>query len=139
MREWNILLIDQNDYHQYLHRFHELAGGNLPETAATVPINRLINKKRIQFINTTVTGINLDQRSVETSNGKINYDFLVISLGSQDEFFGIGESGKQSFCTLKSFHDACLTKAKIVSLANKDNANIVIVGGGFTGAELLRC
>ncbi len=135
MKGWEILLIDENDYHQYLYRFHELAGGNMSEVAATVPMDRLIGKKRIRFINAIVTALDPDIKSVETSNGSIKYDSLVIALGSQDEFFGIKGLDKQSVCTLKSLREACLTRAEVLDLADK-GGDIVIAGGGFTGTEL---
>jgi NADH dehydrogenase len=45
-----IVLVDENDYHQYLYKIQEVCNKEYEEKDIVVPISRLIKGKRIEFI-----------------------------------------------------------------------------------------
>ena len=81
-----IVLIEENDYHQYLYRIHEVCNSHYEDEEIIVPISRLLKGKRVKFLNTTVTGVDPERRVVETTDGDQPYDVLAITLGSHPEY-----------------------------------------------------
>ena len=135
-----IILLDENSYHQYLYRIHEICGLDYNEKDIIVPIRKLIYGKNIKFQMSKVKDIDPKQHVVETSRGELKFDILVIALGSHAEFYGI-EGVKEHSLVLDSFESAKRMRCDVEKLfmASKGEGRapkIVICGGGFTGTEL---
>ena len=75
----------------------------------------------------------------------IHYDFLVVALGSQTNFFGMKDVEKNAY-GMNSINDAILLRNRIIDLLEqaenetdpilrKALLRIVVVGGGFAGVE----
>jgi len=135
-----IILIDENNYHQYLYRIHEICSLDYDEDDIIVPIRKLIDGKNIEFRMIKVENIDPKRRVVETSQGELKFDILVIALGSHTEFYGI-EGVREYSLVLNSFDSAkrmkCAIEDLFMTLKGKGQSpKIVICGGGFTGIEL---
>ncbi len=135
-----VTLIDENDYHQYLYRIQEVCNIDFEEKEIIVPISRLIKGKNIEFRKTTVKTVNPNNHIVETTDGEIKYDVLVIALGSHVAYFGI-EGLEENSLTLNSYEAAKNIRARMETLFEEAEVSgqppkIVIGGGGFTGVEL---
>lgn len=142
-----IILIDKQDRHIRLTEIHEVAGGRVEPEAVTNPISNYCGRY-VKFIQDTVKSIDFDEKTLNTeSSSKIKYDKLVIAVGSQPEFFGIGGMEKHAF-TLWSLGDAITIKNHIIKmfeLASKEKdkekrkelLTFVVGGGGFTGVEMI--
>jgi NADH dehydrogenase len=135
-----IVLIDENSYHQYLYRIHEVCGLNYEEKDIIVPISRLIEDKNIEFRQMKVEGIDPERRVVETSEGQQPFDILVAALGSHTAYYGI-EGLEEHSLVLSSFEAAKKIRQVIEELfasakGTGRTPQIVIGGGGFTGTEL---
>lgn len=144
--DWQILLIDQYDYHQLKTELHEVAADRTNVETVKISIAKLLKGKNINFIQAEAINVDFAQNLVTTTKGKIKYDKLVIALGSETEFFGIPKLSKQAF-TLSSVDDAMRIKKHIHDIFSQarneqDEAKrralltVVIGGGGFTGVEL---
>lgn len=139
-RMGRVVLVDENDYHQYLYKIQEVCNKDYEEKDIIVPLSRLIKGKKIEFIKTSVRTVDPERRVVETTGGEIPYDILVIALGSHIAYFGI-EGLEENSLTLSSFEAAKEIRSRIEELfkeAERTGAppNIVVGGGGFTGVEL---
>lgn len=135
-----IVLMDENGYHQYLYRIHEICGPDYDDKDVIVPIPRLIKDKKIEFKQVKVEGIDTERRVVKTSEGEHPYDILVFALGSHPAYYGI-EGLEENSLILNSYEAAKEIRKKIEALYESakgtDQApRIVIGGGGFTGTEL---
>jgi NADH dehydrogenase len=131
-----IVLVDRNDYHQYLHLSYEIATGVKKVSDLTVPMNELLRNRRIRFIQGTVTDINLAKKTVKTEKGDIPYHKLVIALGSEPNYFHIKNAEALSL-RLSSVEAAITIQSKLKKLVTQEkNPKIVVGGGGFTGVEL---
>ena len=76
----------------------------------------------------------------------LKYDYLVIALGSENNFFSMSDIQKHSF-TMKNIDDAIILRNHIINMleqANLEEHNkelreslltFVVVGGGFNGVE----
>ena len=135
-----IILVDQNDYHQYLYRIHEVCNQSYEDEEIIVPIERLLKGKRVKFLNTSVVSIDPEKKIVETSDGEQRYDVLAVTMGSHPAYYGI-EGLKENSMTLGSFEQAQKIRARIEELFKKARETgkppmILIGGGGFSGVEL---
>ena len=81
-----------------------------------------------------------DKRSIS-----INYDFLVVALGSETNFFGMADVEKNAY-TMKTLNDAILLRNRVIDMLEqaenetdpilrKGMLNFVVVGGGYAGIE----
>jgi NADH dehydrogenase len=140
MKKHRIILIDENDYHQYIYRIHEVCNTHYEDNKIIVPFSRILRGKRIEFVKAKVKAIDIEEKIVETTKGQQRYDMLAITLGSHPAYFGIQDLEEYSY-TLGSFEQAKEIRAKIQELFKEasekgEPPKILIGGGGFTGVEL---
>jgi NADH dehydrogenase len=76
-----IILVDKNDFHQYIHLSYEIVTGVKKASGNTVSISELLQKRKLQFHQANVEGVNLKEKSIRTSKGNLTYSELVIALG----------------------------------------------------------
>ncbi|MCL5244573.1 NAD(P)/FAD-dependent oxidoreductase [Cellulophaga sp. 20_2_10] len=143
----DVRLIDQNNYHNFQPLMYQIATGGLEPDSIAYPVRRIFRGyKNVTFRMANVMSVNSEAKELETSIGTINYDYLVIATGSQNNFFNF-EPIKDELLTLKSIPDALNLRSYIFqnlekALAKKDKEpldeilNIAIVGGGPAGLEL---
>ena len=150
-----IILIDRNSFHQLLQEIHLVAAGYRTAEQISIPITSLINRTEIRFIQSNVKEIHAGENKVILDGSVIDYDLVVICLGSTTKYFGIEGAMANTF-PFRSIDDATLVHNKIQSFllsqrsyiedkmkksdddkkrSNGGN-NIIIVGGGATGVSL---
>ncbi|MBD8035828.1 NAD(P)/FAD-dependent oxidoreductase [Solibacillus sp. A46] len=142
--EARITVVNQFPTHQIITELHRLAGGTIKEGAVSLSLEKIFKGLDINLEIAKVNSFNVDNKEVALSNGKtLQYDTLVVALGSQTGFFGIPGLEENSF-VLKSVDEANAIRehieARIKEYAKtKDEADatIVIGGGGLTGVELV--
>lgn len=142
--EARITVVNQFPTHQIITELHRLAGGTIAEGAVALPLKKIFKGTDINLEIAKVNSFNVEGKKVELSNGKtLQYDTLVVALGSQTGFFGIPGLEENSM-VLKSVDEANAIRehieARIKAYAtSKDEADatIVIGGGGLTGVELV--
>lgn len=143
--DYDILVIDKNNYFVFTPLLHEVATGGIDPGDIVFPI-RDLTMGRTEHLEAEVLNVDLLKKSVVTSRGEVSYDYLVIALGAETNFFGIPGVAENSF-TLKNINDAKRLKNHLVHIfdeANiekdparqKDILRIIIIGGGATGVEL---
>lgn len=139
-----ITVVNKYPTHQLITELHRLAGGTISEKAISFPLEKLFKGKDVDIVIQEVTSFNVNNKEVFLKNGAVlQYDILVVAVGSQTGFFGIPGLEENSM-VLKSVDDANRIYNhivnKIASFAKtKDPADgtIVIGGGGLTGVELV--
>ncbi|MER2116295.1 MAG: FAD-dependent oxidoreductase, partial [Solibacillus isronensis] len=142
--EARITVVNQFPTHQIITELHRLAGGTIAEGAVSLPLEKIFKGFDINLEIAKVNSFDVESKNVSLSNGKtLQYDTLVVALGSQTGFFGIPGLEENSF-VLKSVDEANAIRehieARIKAYATtKDEADatIVIGGGGLTGVELV--
>ncbi len=85
----DITLINKNEYHYESTWLHEAAAGTLLPEQVRYDIADVIDTGKVNFVQATVEGIDVDSKKVSTDNGEFTYDYLVIGLGFEGETFGI--------------------------------------------------
>ena len=127
----------------------QVASGMIETRHIVFPIRTICKKTkfyegRIKNIDPLLEKITLwgtrDKRSIS-----IHYDFLVIALGSETNFFGMADVEKNAY-TMKTLNDAVMLRNRVVDMLEqaenetnpilrKSFLNFVVVGGGFAGIE----
>lgn len=141
-------LIDQTNHHLFQPLLYQVATAVLSPSDITVPIRNLFKKdEHVNIVFDEVIDINQEKNFLELKSGDyINYDKLLISVGSSYSYFGNDDWSIYSH-GLKNLNDALdirdnILKAFEMAESEKDHdkklsyLNFVIIGGGPTGVEL---
>lgn len=146
-RDYQVVLIDKNNYHQFQPLFYQVAMSGLEPSSISFPLRKAFQKaKNVSVRVTEVTEIQYDQKRVMTPLGHVNYDHLVLCYGTQTNFFGNAKFEQYSY-PLKSVSQALFIRNEILTdledaVITRDYddrqsmLDIVIVGGGPTGVEM---
>lgn len=144
---FQVVLIDKNNYHQFQPLFYQVATAGLEPRDISFPIRKIFHEQKDIIIRISeVTGINAENKTVETAIGNLKYDHLVLAQGATTSYFGLNNVEKFSQ-PMKSVIEALEVLNSILHNledalvnTNPDSVDeltkIVIVGGGPTGVEL---
>lgn len=148
MRKLNyqVVLIDQNNFHQFQPLFYQVATSGLEPSSIIFPFRKIFHHSRnLHFRMAEALRVDVEEKYLVTSEGSISYDHLVLASGAGNNFFGnrqieekalpmksITESLKLRNIILERFEEALGQEGKeqIAYLT------IAIAGGGPTGVEL---
>jgi NADH dehydrogenase len=147
-----IILIDKKNYHLFTPALYEVASAykfkndpfsiNLKKTIC-IPYSDIFENKNINFIQSEVASIDFDKKEVKTKGDKFfNYDYLIITLGSQAADFNVPGVKEYAF-RFKEIEDAIFLNQKTGELIKEVLNNlrpkpvkILVVGAGFSGIEV---
>ena len=136
LEDVEIVLVDRNDYHQYLHLAYEIVTDVKKVSDLTIPLSELMKKRKIRFLRASVRSIDFADKLVRTDKGDLPYWELVIALGSEPNYCHIKGAEEHSFCVSSVEAAAQIRDNLKKTLAQKKKNTIVVGGGGFTGVEL---
>jgi NADH dehydrogenase len=144
-RPGETLLIDREDEYFFIPLIHEVAVGRIHPDSVRSPIPPLCDG-RCDFLKAKVTGVNLTERVLETSSGKIGYEYLVLAAGSGAAL--PPDDLAPHFLLFWTLQDALQLRASLSEAwrmatsrapageAHPGDLTIAIAGGGATGVEL---
>jgi NADH:quinone reductase (non-electrogenic) len=155
----DITLVSRDNFFLFTPMLAEISSGMIETRHIVTPLRAFCN--RAKFYETEVESIDLGNKQVVITHriGKpmnpiewrshiLKYDYLVISLGSETNFYGISEAANQAF-TLKSLGDAIVLRNHVISMLEQADIEhedldlrkrlltFVVVGGGFSGVEIV--
>jgi len=150
-----IILVDRNQSHLWKPLLHEVATGSLDDGVDALSYLAHARNHYFHFQLGCLTNINRENKTITLAEihdkegqllvpeRKLNFDILVMALGSVSNDFGT--AGVKDHCIFLDnpqqahrFHDEMLNLFLSYSVRYKpdDKINIAIVGGGATGVEL---
>ena len=142
-----ITVIDRKNYHTFQPLLYQVATAGLSPGEIAAPIRSILSShKNVEVLMAEVTGFDLDRRQVETPEGEIPYDYLIVAAGASHAYFG-HDDWEPYAPGLKTIEDALEIRRRVFlafELAERQVAtgqppaaiNFVVVGGGPTGVEL---
>ncbi|MFW6018812.1 MAG: NAD(P)/FAD-dependent oxidoreductase [Halapricum sp.] len=135
----DITWISDIDYHLVLHEAHRCISDPSVQTKITIPIGA-IKSPSTRFVEGHVETVDVDARHVELADGRtIDYDYLLVAIGSQTAFFGLDGLEKHAH-TLENLEDALGIHDAVRDAAREgdhgDPARVVIGGAGLTGIQV---
>lgn len=132
----DIAVVDKEDCFTFTPAIYHTAAGELPENRVCVPLMALLGRRNIRFIHDEVLRIDWKTSAIETKNKlRLSYDFGVITLGAQTNFFNIAGMEERGFA-LKTKHDAEILEEHLDAVIGNGKKTVFLVcGGGLTGVE----
>ena len=146
-----VTLVDQRNYHHPLPFIWQVVSGSVEPGHISFPLHALLRRRGaegpVKFRQSQVQGIDVEKKVVSTDAGKLEWDYLVVALGSTTNFFGMADAEENSLI-LKSLRDAVSIHNHILDnyeaallevdeQRQRELLTFVVVGGGPSGIELV--
>ena len=153
----DITLVSRDNYLLFTPMLPEVASGMIETRNIVTPVRAFCN--RAKFFEAKIESVDLTNKQVVIThaigkqtdpigwrNHTLNYDYLVVALGSETNFFGMTEVARNAF-TVKTISDAIVLRNHVINmleqadLEHNDNSlrkslmTFVVVGAGFSGVE----
>lgn len=147
--EIELVLVSEDNFLLFTPMLPQVASGMIETRHIVMPIRTICHKTkfyegRVKNVDpfgklVTLWGTG-DKRGIS-----IHYDYLVVALGSETNFFGMADVEKNAY-TMKTLDDAVMLRNRIIDMLEqaenetdpilrKSFLTFVIVGGGFAGIE----
>jgi NADH dehydrogenase len=142
-----VILIDRHNYHTFTPLLYQVATSAIEPEEIGYPIRSIVRRSRnVEFRVAEVSSIDLNTRTVQTANGVLHYDYLIVAAGSTTNFLHVPGAAEASF-GLKDLPQALTLRNHLLTMLERAAAEqdsdrrrilqtIVVVGGGPTGVEL---
>jgi NADH:ubiquinone reductase (H+-translocating) len=142
-----VTLVDRTNHHLFQPLLYQVATAGLSAPEIAQPVRSILSEREdIVVLLDNVVDFDLQGKKVFLVDNTLQYDYLVLALGSRTAYFG--HSDWEKFAPgLKTLDDAlrirsqvllAFEKAESTPDANDDNRlmTVVVIGGGPTGVEL---
>ena len=136
--EAELTWVSEHDYHLVLHEVHRAIRNPAVADKITISVDE-IKSRETEFVQGRVVDVDTEDRVVETDDGAtIDYDYLLLGVGSTTAFFGI-EGLKENAHQLKGLDDAKAIHEDVRSAASEatrsDPAEVIVGGAGLSGIQ----
>src|SRR5918994_3344008 len=153
----DLRLVSRDNFLLFSPMLPEVSSGMIETRHIVTPIRSFCNRAR--FYEANVESIDLKDKHVTISHrvgretGPIDsrthilkYDFLVIAVGGETNFFGMTDLSEHAF-TIKTLGDAIILRNHVINMLEQADVEdededlkmslltFVVVGGGFSGVE----
>jgi len=146
-QNFQITLVDKNNYNFFPPLLYQVATGFLEASNISYPFRKFFQgKKNLRFCLGEFKRVIPEENKIETDGGDLHYDYLVFATGTESNFFGM-ENVKKNSVPMKTVQDALVLRNHI--LMNKERATkttdpvlrkkilaTVVAGAGPTGVEV---
>ena len=141
-----ITLVDRNNYHLFQPLLYQVAIAGLVPAQVAYPVRTIFRKqKNLTFQMGEVISIDFEARYVKLNGSVLAYDYLVLAVGGETNFFGM-DSVRENGFQLKDIESAVSTRNHLLKMfeqasreadveKSKAMLTFVVVGGGPTGVE----
>jgi len=144
--EHQVILVDRNNYHFFPPLLYQVGTAFIESSNISYPFRKMFHGRNIRFFMGELQQIDPVGKKVFTDNGTLDYDILVLAMGTETNFFG-NQQVKKYALPMKTIDDALELRNHVLLQLEKSvratsqadrvrYSNIVIAGGGPTGVEL---
>lgn len=146
-KDFQVVLIDKNNYHQFQPLFYQVAMAGLEPSSISFPFRKVFQSNKNVFVRlANVLGVRHVAQEIDTDIGPLHYDYLVLAMGADTNWYG-NERIRANAIPMKSVSEALYLRNAIfedyeraVTANDYDDRqrflDIVVVGGGATGVEV---
>lgn len=148
-KDVEIILINRTNYFLFTPMLHEVATGGLNRHHIVEPIRSILDHKHknFRFVKCEIEKIDFSKRKLYSKHGELQYDILILAIGSRANFFNVPGTEQHALC-LKSIEDANRIRNTIIEnlemaakfQERKDISpylTFMVIGGGPTGVEVI--
>lgn len=147
---YEVHLVDRNNFHSFPPLFYQVASSGIDPTAISFPLRREMHKlhrpRNVRFHMGKVMSVDVDARVVTTDIETLCYDYLVIALGTTNNFFG-DKTLIEKVYTLKSVDESIRMRNEILYRCERAAVcsdagerrrllSFAVIGGGPAGVEI---
>jgi NADH:ubiquinone reductase (H+-translocating) len=141
-----VTIIDRHNYHLFQPLLYQVAIAGLVPSQIAYPLRTIFRRHpNVDFLMSEVSSIDFESRYIKANGSVIAYDYLILSVGGQTNFFGMQEVEHYGF-QLKNVESAVETRNHLLHIFEEASREVdaerrralltfVIVGGGPTGVE----
>lgn len=141
-----LIMVDRHNYHLFQPLLYQVATAGLEQEAIAYPLRAISRRwQNSSFIMAETNAVDLEEKCVLSSAGRIRYDYLIVAAGSRTNFFGLQSVERHAF-DLKRLDQAEDLRNQILLMFERASREsdplrrsalltFVIVGGGPTGVE----
>lgn len=145
--EFQVVLIDKNNFHQFPPLIYQIATAGLQVSSIAFPFRKMFaGSKNFFYRMCELRSVHTKERYIQTSIGKLSYDYLVIATGTTTNYFGNQKLQEESM-PMKTISESLGLRNALLTTFERANTtsspeeraellNVVIVGGGPTGVEI---
>lgn len=141
-----ITILDRHNYHLFQPLLYQVAIAGLVPSQIAYPLRTIFRRqKNVNFQMGEVSSIDFNSRFVKANGSILAYDYLVLAVGGQTNFFGLNAVEQNGF-QLKNIESAINTRNHLLRTFEEASREVdvekrralltfVVVGGGPTGVE----
>jgi NADH dehydrogenase len=145
--QYQVVMVDRNNYHFFPPLLYQVSTAFIEASNISYPFRRMFQgKHNLHFYMGALRKVNPESNTIETENGTLDYDYLVLAMGTETNYFGL-ENVKQKALPMKTIDDALHMRNHVLlrleeavrstDIREKERlGNVVIAGGGPTGVEI---
>jgi NADH dehydrogenase len=143
----DVTVIDRRNYHLFQPLLYQVATAGLSPAQIAQPIRSILrDASNVRVILGKVDGVDKERRTVQLDDRTIDYDMLVLAMGSRHAYFG-HDDWENVAPGLKTIDDATGIRRRILSAFEEAEQNsdpgarqrlltFVVIGAGPTGVEM---
>jgi NADH:quinone reductase (non-electrogenic) len=144
---YEVTLIGDVNYFLFTPLLPQVASSYINPRHIVQAVRDIRGGRRFRFLRETVEAVELDARRLRLAGGSLDYDYLVLAPGSRTDYFGI-PGAREYTLDYKTLEDGVTLRERILDLCehadhstdSSERARLltfVVVGGGYTGVELM--
>lgn len=145
--DFQVVLVDRNNYHQFPPLIYQIASAGIEPSSISFPFRKIFqHRKNFFYRMAEVRSIFPKHKIIQTSIGKVHYDYLVLAAGSTTNFFG-NQHVEEEAMPMKNVSEAMGLRNALLDnferaltcageQERRELLNVVIVGGGASGVEI---
>src|SRR5581483_9922789 len=87
--DFEVIIVDRNNYHFFPPLLYQVSTAFIEPSNISYPFRRLFqNLKNIRFFMGDLSRVVPETNTIETTHGNLVYDYLVLAMGTETNFFG---------------------------------------------------
>ncbi len=145
--KFHVTLVDTNNYHFFPPLLYQVATAFIEPSNISYPFRRMFQEKdNLRFHLGRLLKINHAENTIETDTAILQYDYLVLALGTETNYFGM-ENVRQNALPMKTIGDSLNLRNHVLlsmeravravdNIQREKYLTIVIAGGGPSGVEV---
>jgi len=139
----DVTLVDRHNFQTFLPLLYQVSTAGLAADHIAHPIRSALRKTKIKFRMGSPLTIDQDNKSIKLDSSEVlDFDYLIVALGSATNDFGIPGVSENSL-GMKSVSEALDIRSSILRrfedicrFEDDSKLSITVVGGGPTGVEM---
>ena len=136
-RPFEVTLIDRSAYHAFIPSIHLIVSGKVSPDSIRIPLKAVLGAAGMMFVQDEALKVNTEKQEVTTNGRALSYDYLIISSGAENNYFGVPGAEEFSY-RFRTPEDADRIRAKLVqALTEEAKCRFVLAGAGTEGVEVV--